>query len=100
MAAVARPWAHKWEELGRIGKGGNATTTRVRSKRDGSMGALKLLHQDGDPARRRRMHREAEALRTLQHPGIPKLLDSNTAEFESADHLFMVIELIEGATLA
>jgi len=93
------PWTTRWEVIESIGGGGQGLTKRVRSKQDGSVAVLKVLKQQRDPDRRGRMHREAEALRTLSHPGIPKLLDSNTAEFGGTTPLYMVIDLIDGPTL-
>jgi len=46
------------------------------------------------------MHREVTALQTLDHPGIPKLLDSNSSEFDSESVLYLIMEYIEGPTLA
>lgn len=45
------------------------------------------------------MHREVTALKTLEHKGIPVLLDSNTHKYESDTVLYFVQEQIEGITL-
>lgn len=95
-----KPWDEKWEILGALGEGGQGKAHRVRSRADGAIAVLKELKQQRDTERRARMHREAETLRTLSHPGIPKLIDSNTIAFESAVPLFMVVEFIPGPTLA
>jgi len=54
-----------------------------------------------DMERRRRMHREVSAYRTLtEHAGIPKLVDSNSEAFDDLQYkLYLVTELIDGATL-
>jgi hypothetical protein len=93
------PWATRWEVVESIGGGGQGVTKKVRSRHDGAVAVLKVLKQQRDADRRGRMHRESEALRTLSHPGIPKLLDSNTSEFAGTTPLYMVIDLIDGPTL-
>lgn len=45
------------------------------------------------------MHREAAALETLDVPGVPKLLDNNTAEWRGDTPLFVVMEFVDGPTL-
>jgi serine/threonine protein kinase len=58
--------------------------------------ALKVLDR-GTPDRvRKRMHREMEALATVQGPGVVDFLDAG----ETEGRLFMVLELLEGRTLA
>jgi eukaryotic-like serine/threonine-protein kinase len=96
---MQKPWLGHWDVVKSLGEGGQGTTSVVHSKLDGSKAVLKILKKQNDRDRRRRMHREAEALRTLSHPAIPKLRDSNTGEFEGTTPLFMVIEYIEGPTL-
>ena len=88
------------ETIASIGGGGQGLTRKVQA-RDGSglVAVLKTLKQARDPDRRGRMHREAEALRTLSHSGIPGLLDSNTAAFKDKTPLYMVIDFVDGPTL-
>ena len=47
------------------------------------------------------MYREVAAYRTLEHPRIPKLVDSNTDNYEDpAFKLYLVTEYIVGTTLS
>ena len=96
----AQPWNERWELVKEnLGSGGQGKTSLVRSRLDGTVAVMKRLKQQQDPERRKRMHREAEALRTLSHPGVPKLIDSNTSEFDGTVPLFIVVDYIEGPTL-
>lgn len=95
-----KPWLESWEEGKALEPGGQGATKVVRSKTDDRVGVLKVLHKDKDPDRRRRMHREAEALRTLSHAGVARLYDSNTMNFEGTTRLFIVTEYIPGSTVA
>src|SRR5439155_3950289 len=50
--------------------------------------------------RRKRMHREATALSTLDTPGIPKLIEANSERWDDVNvKLYLVEELINGPTL-
>jgi len=101
MCAYSRqPWSRRWEVIRELSGGGQADTFVVRHRESALLGALKRLRRQDDPERRRRMHREVTALQTLEHPGIPKLLDSNSSEFDSESVLYLIMEYIEGPTLA
>ncbi|MCC6877443.1 MAG: serine/threonine protein kinase [Sandaracinaceae bacterium] len=65
----------------------------------GARVALKLLHPDltSDADVRRRFRRESSILRALDHPAIVRILDAGE---EQGVLLFMVMELLEGETLA
>src|SRR5687767_6418866 len=60
--------------------------------------AIKVLPEAsaGDPDRVARFHREAEAVAALNHPGIAAIYDFA----ESGGTTFLVLELVEGETLA
>ena len=99
-----QPWDEKWEIVRSLGGGGQGDTFFVQSK-DSAISAqtfvLKKLKNQKEPERRKRMHREAAALSTLDCPGIPRLIESNSEQFDSLDvPLYMVAELIEGKTLS
>lgn len=97
-----KPWDEKWEIVKSIGGGGQGDTSIVKAK-DSTFSpqsfVLKTLKNQKDPERRRRMHREVAALSTLDYPGIPRLIESNSAQFDSDVPLYMVSEFIEGKTL-
>jgi eukaryotic-like serine/threonine-protein kinase len=81
-----------------LGKGGMGEVWRARDSKLGRDVALKLLPADvaHDPERRRRFEREARLLAALNHPGIGSLYG-----LEEADGiLFLVMEVVEGRTLA
>lgn len=46
------------------------------------------------------MHREVAALSTLDCPGIPRLIESNSDQFDADVPLYMIGEFIEGKTLS
>src|SRR5215468_10369941 len=87
-----------YEIIGLFGKGGMGEVYRARDtnlKRDV---AIKILPDEfsRDPARVSRFQREAEVLASLNHPNIAAIYD--LAEANGAR--FLVLELVEGETLA
>ena len=94
------PWARTWEVVKQLGRGGQGTTWLVKHRfGQQPMSVLKLLVQQDDPERRARMRREASALQTLSHEGIPKYIECNTDQFKSDARLFLVLEYVDGPTL-
>lgn len=98
-----KPWDEKWETIRPIGGGGQGDTFLVQLK-DSPIPhqtfVLKILKNQKDPERRKRMHREVAALSTLDCPGIPRLIESNSDQFATDVPLYMVAEFIEGKTLS
>jgi serine/threonine protein kinase len=98
-----KPWDEKWETIKPIGGGGQGDTFLVKPKDSTILSqsfVLKKLKNQKDPERRKRMHREVAALSTLDCPGIPRLIESNSDQFDSDVPLYMVGEFIEGKTLS
>lgn len=98
-----KPWDKKWETIRPIGGGGQGDTFLVQPKDSPILHqtfVLKILKNQKDPERRRRMHREVAALITLDCPGIPRLIESNSEQFDSDVPLYMVADFIEGKTLS
>lgn len=98
-----KPWDEKWEKVKDIGGGGQGETSLVKLKDSPFLSqtfVLKKLKNQKDPERRRRMYREVAALSTLDCPGIPRLIESNSDQFDSDVPLYMVSEFIEGKTLS
>jgi len=62
---------------------------------NGRLVALKVV-RSGDPEFARRLAREATVLESLDHPGLVRLLDTGVAD----DQAFLVMELVDGPTLA
>ncbi|MBI4480310.1 MAG: serine/threonine protein kinase, partial [Acidobacteria bacterium] len=81
-----------------IGKGGMGEVYRARDTKLERDVALKLLPEAfaRDPERVARFKREAKLLASLNHPNIAAIYDLE----ESAGRHFLVMELVEGATLA
>jgi len=96
---MRQPWKTDWKILKEKEPGGQGHIYLVENKSTGKKAILKKLIKQDDPDRRRRMHREVTALKTLQHRGIPDLLDTNTHKYKSDAILYFVQEHIEGPTL-
>jgi len=97
----SKNWKERWMTVSDEGNGGQSETKRVRSKTEDSPERfLKILLHQNDPLRRNRMFREVACYRTLNHPSIPKLIETNVDRYEDLQYkLYLVTELIEGATL-
>jgi len=81
-----------------LGKGGMGEVYRARDAKLKRDVAIKVLPAEfaRDPERVNRFRREAEALAALNHPNIAAIYDLQ----EANDTLFLVLELVEGETLA
>ena len=90
--------ADRYELIEQIGTGGMATVWRATDTLLGRSVAVKRLlpHLALDPAAAERFKREAQAAAGLSHPGIVTVFDTG----EDDDGPFMILELIEGETLA
>lgn len=98
-----RNWEEKWEILGSPKSGGHSKVTKVRNRKDNSIGALKELSLQymGDSDRRKRMAREVLALGKLDGASVPSILDHNMQFKEESDvPLYFVESWIEGITLS
>lgn len=89
---------NRYELIEQIGVGGMATVWKARDTVLGRVVAIKRLlpHQASDPVSAERFRREAQAIAALNHPGIVTVFDSN----EDDDGPYMVLEMVEGETLA
>jgi serine/threonine protein kinase len=87
-----------YEILGPIGAGGMGEVYRARDPRLGREVAIKALPDafSADPERLARFDREARALAALSHPGIAAIHGIE----ESDSGRFLVLEMVEGETLA
>src|SRR6516164_9092086 len=81
-----------------LGKGGMGEVYRARDNKLKREVAIKFLPDEfsRDPARVSRFQREAEVLASLNHPNIAAIYDLD----EASDTRFLVLELVEGETLA
>jgi hypothetical protein len=87
-----------YEILASLGAGGMGEVYHARDHRLGRAVAIKVLSasQDTDPERKERFAREARAIARLSHPNICTLYDVG----EQNGTVFLVMELVEGETLA
>ena len=85
-----------------LGRGGMGEVYRARDTRLDRFVALKVLSPDFDAGRRGRVwfEREARALSKLSHPHICTVHDIGYAEIEGRQVPFLVMELLDGGTLA
>ncbi|NUO53511.1 MAG: protein kinase, partial [Polyangiaceae bacterium] len=86
----------KWRLDALIGRGG-AASVFAATHRNGSRGAVKVLHPHfaGQPTMVSRFTREGQLANRVGHPGVVRVLDDDTTE----DGLvFLVMELLEGRT--
>src|SRR5262245_21436407 len=86
------------EIISLLGKGGMGEVYRARDLKLKREVAIKILPDEfsRDPARVSRFQREAEVLASLNHPNIAAIYDVQ----EVHDTRFLVLELVEGETLA
>ena len=85
-----------------IGAGGMGEVYRARDTRLDRLVAVKVLSADlaGDPRGRERFEREAHIISKLTHPHICTLYDVGSASVQGVEVPFLVMELLEGETLA
>jgi eukaryotic-like serine/threonine-protein kinase len=88
----------KYEILELLGKGGMGEVYRARDSKLKREVAIKILPEEfsRDTERVARFQREAEVLASLNHPNIASIHDV----LEANDSRFLVMELVEGETLA
>ena len=91
-----------FEILSLIGAGGMGEVYRARDTRLGRLVAIKILSADiaDDPRSRERFTREAQIVSKLAHPHICTLHDLSVATVDGVEVPFLVMELLEGQTLA
>ncbi|MBI4479505.1 MAG: serine/threonine protein kinase [Acidobacteria bacterium] len=98
MTLAAGTRLGKFEIRGLIGKGGMGEVYRARDTKLERDVALKLLPENyaRDPERVARFKREAELLASLNHPNIAAIYGVD----HEGDRHYLVMEMVEGATLA
>ena len=91
-----------FEILGPLGAGGMGEVYRARDIRLDRTVAIKVLAPDlaGDPRSGERFEREARLISKLTHPHICTLYDIGSAPIDGGEVKFLVMELLEGETLA
>ncbi len=91
-----------FEILALLGTGGMGEVYRARDPRLDRFVAIKILSSDIDmaPRGRERFEREARAISKLSHPRICTVHDIGVAEIDGRDVPYLVMELLDGETLA
>jgi serine/threonine-protein kinase len=87
----------RYRVLRTLGTGGMGTVFQVERLADGARLALKAHHGGGTEDSLARLAREARIAAEVQHPNLVSIVDIDVAR---AGWLFLVMELVEGATLA
>jgi len=77
-----------------LARGGTGVVYRAVDARSGARVVVKLLKVESDTSRRR-LAREAAAMRRLQHPSVVTLYDAGSHH----GHAFLVLPYVEGQTL-
>lgn len=92
-----------FEVIRELGRGGMGVVFLARDSRLDRLVAIKSLpeHLVSDPERLARFQREAKVLASLNHPGISAIYGiEEVASAEGARQQFLIIEYVEGQTLA
>ena len=91
-----------YEVLGLIGEGGMGQVYRAADTRLDRAVAIKVMPAAlaADPIRRERFEREARSISRLEHPNICPLYDVGELPAEVGGGLFLVMQFLEGETLA
>jgi Tol biopolymer transport system component len=91
-----------FEILEVMGTGGMAEVYRARDTRLDRFVAIKVLSSELDtaPGARERFEREGRAISRLSHPHVCAVYDVGAAHIDGRELPFLVMELLEGETLA
>ena len=91
-----------FEILGPLGAGGMGEVYRARDTRLDRLVAVKVLSAQGELGSRgrARFEREARAISRLSHPHICTVHDVGVAQVDGQEVPFLVLELLDGDTLA
>jgi serine/threonine protein kinase len=94
--------AGRYEIVRALGRGSFAETLLARDRGANRQVAIKVLHPRAalDLKSFELFSREAAVLRDLRHPAIPAVFDTFRAPYEGAEAAFLVMEFIEGDSLA
>lgn len=91
-----RSLAGTWKPLELIGEGGMGQVVRCLHREEGFEAAVKVTRLPDDARQRRRTLREAQILRSLEHPGVVRVFDGGETDEGDA---WLAMELLRGQTL-
>jgi tRNA A-37 threonylcarbamoyl transferase component Bud32 len=87
-----------------IGRGGMGEVYRARHLKTGQLVAIKIMSPKAtsahDSEHAKRFQNEAKAVSSIDHPNIVKLYEVGTERIGGQDRDFMIMELVQGETLA
>ena len=94
--------ADRYEVIRPLGRGSFGQTVLARDVEHNRQVAMKVLHARAaqDWKVYELFEREASTLRALRHHGIPQVYDAFRAEWDGAQAAFLVLEYVEGTSLA
>ncbi|MGC2167580.1 MAG: serine/threonine-protein kinase [Acidimicrobiales bacterium] len=95
MTLVNETLGERFQLVRLLGRGGMSDVYEANDVQRGSRVAVKLL-RSSDPEFVRRLAQEARALEGFHHPGLVRLFEAGLA----ADQAYLVMEFVEGVTLA
>lgn len=99
-----KPWDQNWEKIPNTetwtGGQGSSRCVQRKGNKTNEIFVLKILNRQRDSERRKRMYREVASLRTIDHKGVPKLIETNAEEYGTKSvNLYLVQEFVPGSTL-
>lgn len=100
----ARGWQGRWQTTDTLGSGRDCIVQAVRPLQgDGAVQyILKVLKPDAPPQASQGLFAEAQALAELDHPRIPRLIETNAQHHAAAGThtLYLILERVSGPLLA
>jgi serine/threonine protein kinase len=99
----SKVWKEKWVRLTPLdktsGQGITHLACRIGAVDQTPTHVLKELKRQDVPERRWRMHQEVASLERLNHSGVARFADSNSARWNDDEELYLVTEHVPGKTL-
>jgi len=94
-------WTNRWTPLASSSLRGGQGESLLAQDAAGQRVFIKKLKHNDRVAARRRFAREVRVYDTLEHPQLPRLIESNADEWRDRKrNLYLVLEAIDGPTLA
>ncbi len=94
-------WNERWTPVAGPGIKGGQSESVIAEDSEGRRVFVKKLKFNDRKAARRRFVREVRSYETLEHPQLPKLIETNVHLWRDwSQRLYLVLEAIDGPTLA